>query len=152
LLGVLNYVVAPVGTTEALLLQYGVEGQDFTRDANGNPVPTPQGLTDTIVPWKNIGGPPDYLFSATAAEYVPVTYQAQKEHFSITVSNPGVGLYSSTDGSKGTVLRTTFVDKLNDILFGRQPVSALGDLVKDWRANGGDTIRSEYEQAFQANK
>ena len=49
-------------------------------------------------------------------------------------------------------MKTTFTDRLNEILFGKQPVSALDDLVKDWRANGGDTIRGEYEQAFQANK
>ena len=69
----MNYVTAPVGTTEALLMQYVIEGPDFTRDANGNPVPTQQGLMDTIVPWKNIGGPPDYLFSSNSAEFVPYT-------------------------------------------------------------------------------
>jgi putative aldouronate transport system substrate-binding protein len=152
LLGVLNYLAAPVGTTEALLLQYGVEGPDFTRDGNGNPAPTPQGLADTVVPWKNIGGPPDYLFSSSSTEYVPVTYQAQKEHFASTVPNATVGLYSPTDGSKGITLRTTFIDKMNDILFGRQPVSTFDDLVKEWRANGGDTIRAEYEKAFQQAK
>lgn len=150
LLGVLNYVAAPIGTTEALLMQYGVEGPDFTRDANGNPSPTQQGLSDTIVPWKNIGGPPDYLFSSSSTEYVPVTYQAQKEHFAATVPNPIAGLYSPTDGSKGIALKNTFVDRLNEILFGKQPLSAYDDLVKDWRSNGGDTIRAEYEQAFQA--
>lgn len=149
LLGVLNCLAAPVGTSEAQLLQYGVEGPDFTRDANGSPVPTPQGLADTVVPWKNISGPPDYLFSSTSQEYVPVTYQAQKEHFAVTVPNPIAGLYSPSDASKGISLRTTFTDHLYDILFGRQPVSALDDLVKEWRANGGDTIRSEYEKGFQ---
>lgn len=152
LLGVLNYLAAPVGTTEALLLQYGVDGPDFTRDENGNPVQTPQGLTDTVVPWKNISGPPDYLFSANSADYVPVAYQAQKEHFAVTVPNPTVGLYSPTDASKGITLKTTFTDRLNEILFGKQPLSVFDDLVKQWRANGGDTIRSEYEQAFQANR
>lgn len=152
LLGVLNYLAAPVGTKEALLLQYGIEGPDFTRDGNGNPVPTTQGLADTVVPWKNIGGPPDYLFSATSQEYVPLTYQTQKEHFAQTVPNATVGLYSPTDASKGTGLRTTFMDKLYDILFGRQPVSSFDDLVKEWRTNGGDTIRAEYEKAFQEAK
>jgi putative aldouronate transport system substrate-binding protein len=149
LLGILNYVTAPVGTTEALLMQYGVEGPDFTRDGNGNPQPTQSGLTDTIVPWKNIGGPPDYLFSSSSAEFVPVTYQAQKEHFATTVPNPIAGLYSATDSSKGITLKNAFIDKMNDILFGRTPVSSYDDLVKEWRANGGDAIRSEYEKAFQ---
>jgi putative aldouronate transport system substrate-binding protein len=152
LLGVLNYLAAPVGTTEALLLQYGIEGPDFTRDANGNPQPTQQGQVDTVVPWKNISGPPDYLFSSSSAEYVPVTYAAQKEHFAQTVPNPTVGLYSSTDGSKGITLKNTFVDRMNEILFGKQPVSAFDDIVKEWRTNGGDTIRAEYEKAFQAAK
>jgi putative aldouronate transport system substrate-binding protein len=149
LLGVLNYFAAPMGTSEALLQLYGVEGADFTRDSNGNPIPTQQGLTDTIVPWKNISGPPDFLFSSSSADYVPVTYQAQKEHFASTVPNAAVGLYSATDGSKGITLKSAFIDGLNDILFGRQPVSGYDDLVKQWRANGGDTIRSEYEQAYQ---
>jgi putative aldouronate transport system substrate-binding protein len=149
LLGILNYVTAPVGTSEALLMQYGIEGADFTRDANGNPAPTQQGLADTVVPWKNIGGPPDYLFSSSSSEFVPVTNAAQKEHFASTVANPTAGLYSATDSSKGINLTNSFVDKLNDILFGRQPVSTYDDLVKEWRSNGGDTIRSEYEKAFQ---
>jgi len=152
LLGILNYVTAPVGTNEALLMQYGVEGVDFTRDANGNPQPTQQGLTDTIVPWKNIGGPPDYLFSSSSPEFVPVTYQAQKEHFAQTVPNPTAGLYSPTDSSKGITLKNAFIDKMNDILFGRQPVSTLDGIVSEWRSNGGDAIRAEYEKAYaQAN-
>jgi putative aldouronate transport system substrate-binding protein len=141
---------APVGTSEALLQQYGIEGPDFTRDANGNPSPTPQGLVDLVVPWKNIAGPPDYLFSASSTEYVSVTYAAQKEHFAMTVPNPTVGPYSPTDGSKGITLRTAFIDRMNDILFGRQPVSTFDDIVKEWRTNGGDTIRAEYEKASQA--
>jgi putative aldouronate transport system substrate-binding protein len=149
LLGVLNYVTAPVGTSEALLMQYGIEGPDFTRDASGNPVPTQQGLNDLIVPWKNIGGPPDYLFSSNSPDFVSYTYQAQKQHFAQTVPNAATGLYSPTDGSKGITLKTTFTDKMNDILFGRAPVSGFDNLVAEWRANGGDTIRGEYEKAYQ---
>jgi putative aldouronate transport system substrate-binding protein len=152
LLGILNYVCAPMGSTEALLMQYGVEGTDFTRDANGNPVLTDQGKSDTVVPWKNIGGPPEFLLSSTSSEIVPYTYQAQKEHFAVTVPNPIAGLYSPTDGSKGIVLRTAFLDGLSDILFGRAPISGYADLVQNWRSNGGDTIRSEYEKAFQQAK
>jgi putative aldouronate transport system substrate-binding protein len=68
------------------------------------------------------------------------------------VWNAIVGLYSPTDSSKGITLRTTFIDRMNDILFGRQPVSIYDDLVKEWRTNGGDTIRGEYEKAFQEAK
>jgi putative aldouronate transport system substrate-binding protein len=40
------------------------------------------------------------------------------------------------------------IDGVNQILFGRSPVSSLDGLVSSWRSNGGDQIRSEYEKAF----
>ena len=152
LLGILNYLAAPMGTTEQLLLQYGVEGAEFTRDADGNPVPTERAAQDMAVPWKYVGAPPDFLYSATSADYASVAHQTQTEHFAMTLADPSVGLYSPTDGSKGAGLRTTFNDSLAEILFGKRPVTVLDDLVKDWRTNGGDRIRAEYEQAMQATK
>lgn len=149
LLGILNYLAAPMGTSEQLLLTYGVEGSEFTRDANGNPIPTDRAGQDLAVPWKYVGAPPDYLFSPTSADYATVAHQTQTEHFAKTLSDPTVGLYSPTDGSKGGVLTQTFTDSLNDILYGKRPVGDLTSLVQDWRTNGGETIRSEYEQAFQ---
>jgi putative aldouronate transport system substrate-binding protein len=152
LLGILNYLAAPMGTTEQLLIQYGVEGAEFTRDSSGNPLPTQQAAQDLAVPWKYLSAPPDFLYSATSADYVTVAHQTQTEHFAMTLTDPSVGLYSPTDGSKGAALRTTFNDQLNEIVFGKRPVSALDDLVKEWRTNGGDKIRAEYEQALEAVK
>jgi putative aldouronate transport system substrate-binding protein len=152
LLGILNYLAAPIGTTEQLLLQYGVEGVEFTRDQSGNPQPTDRATQDLAVPWKYVGAPPDFLFDATSADYAPVAHQTQTEHFAMTLADPTVGLYSPTDGSKGAALKNTFNnDQLPLIVFGKSPVSALDDMVKQWRDNGGDQIRSEYEQAFQAS-
>jgi putative aldouronate transport system substrate-binding protein len=141
-----------MGTTEQLLIQYGVEGAEFTRDSSGNPLPTQQAAQDLAVPWKYLSAPPDFLYSATSADYVTVAHQTQTEHFAMTLTDPSVGLYSPTDGSKGAALRTTFNDQLNEIVFGKRPVSALDDLVKEWRTNGGDKIRAEYEQALEAVK
>jgi putative aldouronate transport system substrate-binding protein len=152
MLGILNYLAAPIGTTEQLLLQYGVEGAEFTRDGEGNPVPTQQALQDMAVPWKYVSAPPDFLYSPTSADYVTVAHQAQTEHFAVNLADPSVGLYSATDGSKGAILRVTFMDALAEILFGKRPVSVLDDLVHEWRSNGGDKIRAEFEQAFQAAK
>ena len=70
-----------IGTTEALLMQFGIDGPDFSRGVNGNSVPGQPGLNDLIVPWKNIGGPPDYLalFSSTSPDFLP-TRQARAAH------------------------------------------------------------------------
>jgi hypothetical protein len=80
---------------------------------------------------------------------VPSTYQTQKEHFAQTLPSAATGLYSPTDSSKGITLKTTFTDKMNDILFGRAPVSGVENLVAEWRSDGGDIIRAEYEKAYQ---
>jgi putative aldouronate transport system substrate-binding protein len=152
LLGVLNYLAAPMGSTEQLLLQYGVEGAEFKRDADGNPVPTPQAAQDMLIPWKYVSAPPDFLYSPTSGDYVSVAHQAQIDHFAVSLADASVGLYSPTDGSKGANLKLTMNDALNEIVFGKRPVRVLDDLVRDWRANGGDKIRAEYEQAFLAAK
>jgi hypothetical protein len=34
-------------------------------------------------------------------------------------------------------------------MFGREPLSSFDGVVKQWRTNGGDTIRAELEQALQ---
>ena len=43
-------------------------------------------------------------------------------------------------------------DGLNNIIFGRDDLASFDQLVKDWRAQGGDTIRSEFEAALQASR
>jgi putative aldouronate transport system substrate-binding protein len=148
-LGVLNYLAAPFGTTERLLLQCGLEGVDFIRDAMGNPVQTQQGTQEMSVPWANVVGPPEYLYDSASPDFVARAHQFELEHFALTLANPALGLFSAIDASKGIGLRQTFTEGVNEIVFGKRPVSDLDELVKNWRANGGDTIRTEYQAAVQ---
>ena len=67
------------------------------------------------------------------------------------IQNPVVGLYSKTSAQKAATLNQTMGDGLQAIIFGRADVASLDQLVKDWRAQGGDQIRSEFEQALQAS-
>ena len=41
-------------------------------------------------------------------------------------------------------------DGVSDIVVGRSQLSDLDGLVKDWRQNGGDKSRSEYQDALAA--
>jgi hypothetical protein len=43
-------------------------------------------------------------------------------------------------------------DGVNGILFGRTDLNSLDALVKTWRANGGDQIKNEYEDALMKSK
>ena len=70
----------------------------------------------------------------------------------MAITDPTVGLYSPTYATKGAGLTMAMTDGVNGILFGRADLSSLDALVKTWRANGGDQIRSEYEEAFGRSK
>ncbi len=152
LLGILNYLAAPFGSQEANLIKYGVKDVDYTLDAKGNPQPTKQGQTDTSVPWRNIEWSPDYLYDATNPEFTQNTSKELSQIFALGQFSPTLGLYSASDFSKGAQLRQKVTDGVNSIMFGREPVSSYDALVKDWRTNGGDQIRTEYEKALQAAK
>ena len=156
LLGVLNFFAAPFGTAEFLLIWYGIEGQQFTFDPNGNPIATVttsnQAITnsDLFIPWPNIGSPASVLYDANSPDYARVMYQDASVIQALGIQNPVVGLYSATSAKLAATLNQKVGDGLNNIIFGRDDLSAFDQLVKDWRAQGGDTMRSEYEAALQS--
>ena len=154
LLGVLSFFAAPFGTAEFLLIWYGVEGKEFSFDANGNPIATVnsggQAVTnpDLFIPWPNIGSPASVLYDANSADYARVMYQDASVIQKLGIQNPTVGLYSPTNARLASTLTQKMGDGLNDIIFGRSSVSTLDQLVSDWRSQGGDQIRSEFQQAM----
>lgn len=150
MLEVMNWLAAPIGTEEHMFRKYGVEGVHYELDDNGDPVMTSLGQSEAS------GGtfPIEYLIDGPRPNYYPGRPEVAQDihdHMQIVVPtgvrNPTVGLYSSTQGTKGGRLGTTITDETNAILLGRKPVSAWDEVVDGWRTGGGDTIRSEYEEA-----
>lgn len=155
LLRVLNFLAAPFGTTEQLLLGYGVEGTDFTFDGNGTPVVTDKGAQELNAPFavpgnRALGGAPPFLFHARSHDFTRVVHKDEEDAAPILLLDPIQGLYSNTDSTKGAVLRQMIAERIQAILMGRAPMSDYDQLVADWRSQGGDQIRAEYEQALQA--
>jgi putative aldouronate transport system substrate-binding protein len=46
------------------------------------------------------------------------------------------------------VVTQTMNDGIRDIIVGRRPFSDYDQLVADWRTNGGDVIRKEFQDAL----
>jgi hypothetical protein len=42
------------------------------------------------------------------------------------------------------------IDGITEILAGRRPLADFDTVIKDWRSNGGDAIRTELEKAIAA--
>ncbi|MGH2519544.1 MAG: extracellular solute-binding protein, partial [Chloroflexota bacterium] len=155
LLSILNYLGAPFGSQESLMTRYGVEGKDFAFDPQGNPQLTPQGQKD--LPgngaWSNLIQQPPVLYSNThTKEYGQTMYNAEKQDLAVGIPDPTVGLFSNTQSNKGQLLAQLVGGKQTDIIFGRAPLSDWDQLLKDWRAQGGEQVRSEYQLAYAASK
>jgi putative aldouronate transport system substrate-binding protein len=148
-LGVLNYLASPFGSQEYLNLWYGQPGVDFNFDEKGNPVYTKTGQNNVqYIAWQTIISPPPVLFDGLDPGFVKVAHPIESAAHEMAITDPTVGLYSPTNATRGASLTQAMTDGVNQILFGRAPVSSLDQVVKDWRANGGDQIRAEYEAAF----
>ncbi|GAA3474036.1 hypothetical protein [Nonomuraea roseola] len=150
-LRVVDFFAAPFGSEEYTLIQYGVADTDYTRDDKGNPILTEQGAKDTTVPWKYVGAPTQPVFDATSSEAVKLVHDAFTKLIAVGVQDPTTGLFSPTDENKYESLYTMRTDRVTSIIAGRAPVSDLDQLVKDWRAQGGDKIRAEFESVIQKN-
>lgn len=148
LLGIANLLAAPFGSEEYLLINYGVEGTDYTLDANGNPLPTPAALANTTVPWKYISAPSPVLYLPGEDEIIKQTHAAYSALIPIGVENPTATLFSPTNAQKGGTIRQPVSDATQDFIAGRKSLDDVKAAIKSWRAAGGDKIRKEYEKAL----
>jgi putative aldouronate transport system substrate-binding protein len=153
LLRVLNYLAAPFGSAEDLLLSYGVEGPDYSLDEKGNPVLTDRGNPDAnYLPFKYIAQRPSVLYLPDIPDYTRELMAAEKVLLPIGISDPTTGYVSATAVRNGAVVTQTFYDGVRDIIVGRRPFGDYDQLVSDWRSGGGDVIRKEFQDAISSSK
>jgi len=66
----------------------------------------------------------------------------------VGVKDPTIGLYSSTYATRSGMLNQVILDGANDVIFGRSPVSAWDQVIANWRSQGGEQMRQEFQQAL----
>ena len=146
----MNWIAAPFGSQEYLLMRFGVKDVDYTLDDKGNPLLTAQGKAETAIPWQYITQGPNALYFPTAPEYPRVMQDAEKAMLPFAQIDPTSTLYSPTFASKGTVLAQMLANGVGEVVLGRSPVGSLDQLIADWKSQGGDQMRTEFEQAIAA--
>jgi putative aldouronate transport system substrate-binding protein len=153
MLRVLNYLAAPFGSKEDLLLSYGVEGPDYNLDDRGNPVLTERGNPDAnYLPFKYIAQRPTVLYLPDIPDYTRVLADAETKLLPIGIGDPTVGFVSPTAVRQGAVTNQGFIDGVRDIIVNRRPFSDYDQLLSDWRTNGGEAMRKELQDALAAAK
>jgi putative aldouronate transport system substrate-binding protein len=149
LLHVLDFLAAPFGTQEQLLLSYGLPGTDYTLDAAGNPTTLPDGFATKPVPWRFLTQYPVVQYNTVnSREYASVAHAGEEAMIAVGVQDPTLSLYSPTHANSNATLQTEFLGGVTDVVTGRRPIADLDALVAAWRTKGGDKMRAEFEQAL----
>jgi putative aldouronate transport system substrate-binding protein len=147
LLKVANWMAAPFGTEEYLFRKYGLPGRHYTLQGT-DPVPTKVGIVETGIGLQYISDSTLALYWAGKPDVPQMQHAIQQKVADRLVYDASYGLYSDTLSKKGTQLTKTMNDLENQIVQGKKPVSDWKAGVENWKAGGGDKIRSELEQAL----
>jgi putative aldouronate transport system substrate-binding protein len=150
LLRILNFLAAPFGTQEHLLINYGLPGVQHTIDASGNPILTDKGTAEITPSWSFVVRPTPVLFDPKSADFARVLQADQTPNIQAGQPDASLGLYSETQSTRAALAEQPFLDGLTDVVLGRRPLADFDQLVKDWQNAGGNQIRTELEQAFAA--
>jgi putative aldouronate transport system substrate-binding protein len=151
LLRIANWLAAPFGSAEDLLLTTGVKDIDYTVGSDGSITVLPPSNQDAnSVPWKYIVQRPQVAYWPGIPDYAKAATDFEKAAVAVGVADPTLGFSSPTLDSKGAVLQQNLIDATTDILAGRRPLSDFDQVVKDWQSGGGNAIRTELEQAIAA--
>ena len=153
LLRIMNFLAAPFGSQEALLLSYGLKDQDYALDAKGNPVPTTEGTSRAgYVPWRYIAQHPYLTYSPDLPGFAKASWDALQALIPIGVNDPTVGYYSPTNYARGATANVAWSDGVREIILGRRPMSEYDGLTQTWARDAGDQIRKEFSDALAAAK
>jgi putative aldouronate transport system substrate-binding protein len=150
MLRILNWLAAPMGSQEFLLMNYGLKDVHWTPDDKGNPILNARGKADALVPFKYLTQGPVALYYTRDPQYASVMQDAEKAMFPYAAINPTDGYYSPTRDTRYAALARDLSDQLNDVVVGRQPFSYLDQVVKAWLDGGGSQMRSEFEREIAA--
>jgi putative aldouronate transport system substrate-binding protein len=153
LLGILDWVAAPFGSQEDLLLTTGLPDRDYTLGADGNPIPTQLSNVDAnSVPWKYLTQHPQVAYWPGIPDYAQAAIDFEKAVIPIGVQDPVIGIATPTIDKQGAALQQTLQDAMHDFAAGRRALADYDQFVQEWRSGGGDKIRDELQQALAAAK
>lgn len=148
LLKFLNYLASPFGTEEYKYIKYGNEGVHHTLEGS-DPILTTKGQSEVQMGLLYMTDAPWPIYQPGMPDGTQAQYDAQMSIVPNAIRNPAMGLYSETSARQGSQLSSTMGNLQNDILQGREPVSAWDDAVASWKSGGGDKIRDEYMAALE---
>ena len=76
----------------------------------------------------------------------------QEQQMALAIEDPTLPLYSETWTAQAGTLVQMQNDAYSSIASGQKPLSYLSEVVKDWKSQGGDQSRKEFQQSLEKCK
>ena len=143
-LSIANFLAAPYGSKEWLLVNFGEEGVTYTMQ-NGNPVLTERGSKEVATTFQFLVTPPTPTtvlsgFVDVARDYGAwqadmVKYAVKPLFYAMNITEP------AQYGAIGQPVR----DTMTDVRLGRKTIDDFKEAVRTWRNAGGDKLRDFYK-------
>jgi ABC-type glycerol-3-phosphate transport system substrate-binding protein len=155
LLKLLDWWVTDEGTN---IMRNGIEGEHYTKEADGTYKATP--LNDTDLPrimnnWFFWRADPNFFIHIWSpkeeAEFDRKFNENSAKHPWRNESE-GLTIYSETFTKSWESLRLAFLEAQLKIIIGREPVDSIDKAIEEWKATGGDKIIQEVNDAYSKLK
>ncbi|WP_435108760.1 extracellular solute-binding protein [Nocardiopsis synnemataformans] len=148
ILGIINYCAAPFGTREYMDYRYGEEGVHHELNDDGAPQLTDTGNGEVNDGYYFISGRPQAVTESQYPDFVPWKCDWYNHAAQFTGDDPFAGIRIQRP-ERFSGAETPLSDRVNDIIRGREDLSALDQAVADWRRDGGDEGREFYMGVLQ---
>ncbi|WP_457963903.1 extracellular solute-binding protein [Arthrobacter sp. D1-29] len=143
LLAVANFAAAPFGTEENMLINNGVEGVHYTRDAQNIPQATEKGKQEVTSTYAFLVNSAVVNNHVQYPGYVKTKTEWEARQAPNVVDDVFYGMQIQEPNKFGS-LGAPFEDLAKDILRGRKSISDLDTAIATWKRNGGDELREFY--------
>lgn len=152
LLRICDYLAAPYGSEEWQLVNLGVEGVHFERDADGAIQMTDLAADENAntVPFKYIGDSMDIIQVLNNEEATQRAFDFFETVVPAGVPNPALGLDSQTLDTEAPAMDQKFNDAIAAIVTGRKDIDTWDSVVQDVLNSGGAAAADELAASYEA--
>ncbi|WP_017569464.1 extracellular solute-binding protein [Nocardiopsis halotolerans] len=148
ILGIINYCAAPFGTQEYMDYRYGEEGVHHELNEDGAPQLTELGNNEVNDGYYFVSGRPQAVTESQYPDFVRWKCDWYNHAAQFTGDDPFAGIRIQRP-ERFSAAETPLTDRVEDIIRGREDLSALDQVVENWRRDGGDEGREFYMGVLQ---
>jgi putative aldouronate transport system substrate-binding protein len=150
LLRILDYLAAPFGSEEQRFLGSGLEGVHHELSPDGAPIMNDTGRAERSDLVYFMGGL-QVLFYADDPQLGIQVQNDLKSSAALGIDDPSLVLFSQANVDNGPLLSQFGMDSISAIVTGRESIDTLGDVIEQWKSQGGEQIRTEFQEALQTS-